>query len=191
MAITVSISLYVTRLILAALGSKDFGIFSVVGGAIAMLGFLNGSMTAATQRFMSYAQGEGDIHKINKIFNMSILLHLIIVCIIFFFLEIAGYFIFNGVLKIDSGRLDTAKMIYQFMIISTLFTVISVPYDALLNAHENMLFYAILGIIESLLKLAIAVYITYTTSDKLLYYGALMALLSIILLIINRDLLPF
>ena len=47
MAITVFISLYVTRLVLAALGSKDFGIFSVVGGTIAMLGFLNASMAAA------------------------------------------------------------------------------------------------------------------------------------------------
>ncbi len=186
MAVTVFISLYATRLVLAALGTKDFGLFSVVGGAIAMLGFLNASMAAATQRFMSFAQGAGDIHKINKIFNMSVLLHLIIAFVIFLLLEVAGYFFFNGILNIDPDRLKTAKLIYQFMIISTLFSVISVPYDALLNAHENMLFYAILGIIESVLKLAIALYITFISADKLLYYGALMALLSIILLILNR-----
>lgn len=186
MAITVFISLYATRLVLAALGSKDFGLFNVVAGAIAMLGFLNASMASATQRFMSFAQGEGDMVKINKIFNMSILLHLRIVLIIFLVLEVAGYFIFNGVLNIDPTRLLTAKLVYQFMIISTLFSVISVPYDALLNAHENMLFYAILGIIESLLKLAIALSLAYVAFDKLLIYGALMALLSITLLIINR-----
>lgn len=186
MAITVFISLYATRLVLAALGSKDFGLFSVVGGAIAMLGFLNASMASATQRFMSFAQGEGDMQKINKIFNMSILLHLRIVFVIFLVLEITGYFIFNSVLNIDPSRLYAAKWIYQFMIISTLFSVISVPYDALLNAHENMLFYAILGVIESLLKLTIAFSITYVTGDKLIYYGALTALLSITLLTINR-----
>lgn len=186
MAITVFISLYATRLVLLTLGSKDFGLFSVVGGAIALLGFLNASMSSATQRFMSFAQGAGNSEKINKIFNMSILLHLIIAFIIFLILEIAGYFFFNGILNIDPNRLGTAKLIYQFMIISTLFSVISVPYDALLNAHENMLFYAILGIIESVLKLAIAISITYITSDKLLYYGAMMAILSITLLIIYR-----
>ena len=186
MVITVFMSLYATRLILAALGSKDFGLFSVVGGTIAMLGFLNVSMSAATQRFMSYAQGEGDILKINKIFNMSVLLHLIIAFFILLVFEIAGYFLFNGVLNIEPGRVHTAKLIYQFMIISTLFSVISVPYDALLNAHENMLFYSILGIIESIFKLAIALIVTYIFIDKLLLYGALMALLSITLLIINR-----
>ena len=117
---------------------------------------------------------------------MSILLHLRIVLIIFLVLEITGYFIFNGILNIDPARMYSAKLIYQFMIISTLFSVITVPYDALLNAHENMLFYAILGIIESILKLAIAIFITYVNGDKLIYYGALMALLSIALLIINR-----
>lgn len=186
MAITVFISLYTTRLVLSALGSKDFGLFSVVGGAIALLGFLNASMSSATQRFMSFAKGEGNNEKINKIFNMSVLLHLIIAFIIFLLLEIAGYFFFNGFLNIDTERLDTAKLIYQFMILSTLFSVISVPYDALLNAHENMLFYAIVGIIESLLKLTIAISITYITADKLLYYGAMMAILSILILIIYR-----
>src|SRR6266542_4486204 len=143
MAITIFISLYSTRLVLSALGSRDFGLLSVVGGAIAMLGFLNASMASATQRFMSFAQGEGDTQKINKIFNMSILLHMRIVFIIFIVLEVTGYFIFHNVLNIDPTRIDTAKWIYQFMIVSTLFSVISVPYDALLNAHENMLFYAI------------------------------------------------
>lgn len=186
MAITMVISLYSTRLVLAALGVNDFGIFNVVGGAIAMLGFLNASMAGATQRFMSFAQGAGDLNKINKIFNMSVLLHLSIAAIIFVVLEIAGYFFFNGILNIATDRIATAKLIYQFMIVSTLFSVISVPYDALLNAHENMLFFSILGIIEAVLKLAIAFSITYLVGDKLLLYGLFMAILSVTLLILNR-----
>lgn len=62
-AITVFISLYVTQVILSTLGVEDFGIFNLVGGSIAMLTFLNLAMASATQRFMSYAQGEGDIKK--------------------------------------------------------------------------------------------------------------------------------
>ena len=41
LGITMFISIYTTRLILNALGATDFGIFNIVGGAIAMLGFLN------------------------------------------------------------------------------------------------------------------------------------------------------
>lgn len=44
MGITMFISLYTTRIILQALGASDFGVFNIVGGTIAMLGFLNISM---------------------------------------------------------------------------------------------------------------------------------------------------
>jgi O-antigen/teichoic acid export membrane protein len=186
MAITVFISLYTVRLVLSALGVKDFGLFNVVGGAIAMLGFLNGAMTEATQRYMSHSQGAGDIQRMNKIFNMSILLHGLIAILILILFEIAGYFFFHGILNIEPSRIETAKLIYQFMIISTIYTVISVPYNAILNAHENMLFYSLLGILEAVFKLSIAFTITYISGDKLKYYGALMALSSILLLIVNR-----
>jgi len=186
MAITVFISLYSTRLILSALGVADFGLFNLVGGVIAMLGFLNSSMASATQRFISYAQGEGDIEKVKRIFNMSSLLHWGIAILVLLLLEIAGYFFFNGFLKIDPSRVHVAKLIYQFMIISTLFTIISVPYEAVLTSHENMMVYAVIGVIEAVLKLGIAFYITYAQFDHLILYGLLMAVLSIILLIVKR-----
>lgn len=186
MAITILISLYAMRLVLAALGAADFGIFSVVGGAIAMLTFLNNAMTSASQRFMSFAQGEGDQEKQKKIFNVSVVLHLCIGIIIVGLLESAGYFFFNGILKIEPGRIVAAKMIYHFLVISTFVKVISVPYDALINAHENMLFVAILGIFEAFIKLAIAIYIGYTLNDKLIVYGLLMATLAVILLLVQR-----
>lgn len=186
MAITVFISLYATRLVLDALGVADFGLFNVVGGVIAMLGFLNSSMAAATQRFMSFAQGEGDLEKVKRIFNMSTVLHAGIAVLMVLVLEIAGYFFFNGILNIAPDRIEVAKIIYHFMVASTFFTVLSVPYEAVITSHENMLFYAILGIIEVILKLGIALYITYSALDHLIAYGFLMAALSIFLLILRR-----
>ena len=186
MAITVFISLYATRLILNALGAGDFGLFNVVGGAIAMLTFLNTAMAGATQRFMSFAQGEGNFNKQKHIFNVSIVLHFIIAALVVILLEVAGYFLFNGILKIPSDRIEVAKLIFQFMLVSTFFTIISVPYDAVINAHENMFLVAVLGIIEAILKLSIAIYVTHTSFDKLITYGVLMASLSIFLLIIRR-----
>ncbi|PRY11233.1 Na+-driven multidrug efflux pump [Pontibacter ummariensis] len=185
MGITVLISLYTTRLILEALGAKDFGIFNLVGGAIAMLGFLNAAMSGATQRFMSYAEGAGDTSQSKKIFNVSLVLHCLIAGLLVILLEVAGYFFFNGILTIPEGRLAAAKLIYHFMVVSTIFTVFSVPYDAVINAHENMLLFAILGIIEAVLKLSIALYIVQTDADKLVVYGMLMAALSIFLLLLR------
>ena len=185
MAVTVFLSLYTTKVVLSALGVTDFGIFNVVGGVISMLTFLNNAMSTATQRFMSFAEGAGDNLRQKKIFNVSILLHVIIALIIFILLQIAGYFLFDGVLNIPVSRLESAKMVYQFMIISTIFTVISVPYDAVINAHENMLLYSLVGVLESVLRLLIALYITNTFFDKLYIYGLLMALLSIFLMLLR------
>ena len=186
MGITVFISLYSTRLILNSLGVDDFGIFNVVAGSIAMLTFLNTAMAAATQRFMSFAQGAGDFDKLKSIFNVSLVLHLSIAILVLLLLEGVGYILLNGVLKIPEARVGAAKIIFQFAIASTFFTIISVPYDAVINAHENMFLFAILGILEALIKLAIAIYITYTAYDQLLVYGLLMALMSIFLLVIRQ-----
>ncbi|WP_289037012.1 hypothetical protein [uncultured Zobellia sp.] len=180
MAITMFISLYTTRLVLNALGASDFGIFNVVGGAIAMLGFLHAAMSSATQRFMSFYEGKGDKEKQKYIFNVSSVLHFGIAIGLVLVLLVAGYFFFNGILNIPADRMFAAKVIYGSLILSTAFTVMSVPYEAVLNAHENMLYYSIVGIIESLLKLAVALIIVYHAGDKLVLYGILMAVIPFI-----------
>lgn len=180
------ISLYTTRLILNSLGATDFGIFNIVGGAIAMLGFLNAAMAGATQRFMSYAEGEGNKDKQKSIFNVSVVLHFLIALAVGIALLVAGYFFFNGILNIPADRMHAARMVYYFMIISTMLTVMTVPYDAVLNAHENMLYYAIVGIIESVLKLGVALVVVHTLADKLIIYGGLMASISLTVMIVMR-----
>ena len=185
MAITVFISLYSTRLILSALGVADFGLFNLVGGLITMLAFINACMSEASQRFMSFAQGAGDVNRLKTIFNVSVTLHITIAIVLFLVLEIAGYIFFNYILNILPDRLYAAQLVYQFMIISTLFTVVSVPFDAVINARENMTLFAVLGVVEAMLKLIIAIAITKFAGDKLIMYGALMTLLSIFLLIVR------
>ena len=151
-----------------------------------MLGFLNGAMSGATQRFMNYSQGQGDIEKQKSIFNNSIVLHWCIAIAVLILLESAYFVFFNGVLNIEVDRIDAAKWVYHFAVISTLFTIITVPYDAAINAHENMLFYSVIGIIESIVKLVIALWIVYTDGDKLIWYAFLMALLTIVMLVVRQ-----
>ena len=59
-------------------------------------------------------------------------------------------------------------MVYLSLIISTLLTVMNVPYDAVMNAHENMRYYALVGILESFLKLAVAFACVDASGDKLI-----------------------
>lgn len=186
MAITMFVSLYTTRLILNSLGASDFGIYNIVGGAIAMLGFLNASMASATQRFMSYAEGEGDKEKQKYIFNISVVLHAGIAVFVAIVLLVVGYFFFNGILNIPAERMGAAKVVYLSLIISTLLTVMNVPYDAVMNAHENMRYYALVGILESFLKLAVAFACVDASGDKLIVYGVLMTCIPLFTLSIMK-----
>lgn len=149
MGVTVFISLYTTRLILSSLGASDFGIFNIIGGAIVMLGFLNSTMANATQRFMSYAEGKGDLLKKRQIFNVSFILHVGVAILTGLILLVAMYPFFNGVLNIPEERVLAAKIIYLSAMVSTLLTIVNVPYDAVMNAHENMLYYSLIGILNA------------------------------------------
>lgn len=185
--ITMGISLVSTRLILSTLGATDFGIFSLVGGIIAMLTFLNSSMAQVTQRFLNYNLGKGNQRRLSQIFNASVVLHLAIGFLVVIIIELFGLWAFDFMLKIPMDRLFAAKMVFHFIVISTFFSIISVPYDAIINAHEHMLFDSVVGIFQSLGILSIALSLPYAlASDKLIQYGFLMALLTLILLIVRR-----
>lgn len=181
MLITIVISLYSTRLVLQALGVKDFGIFNLVAGIIAFLSFINSALAISTQRYLSFYLGANRIDELRKVFSSSVILHLIIGISAIVLLEILGIFLFNGILNIPNERIDIARMVYHLMVVSTFFTINSVPYDAAIITHEDLLFESILGVVEAILKLAIAFYLISTVNDRLLFYGIFTALLIIII----------
>lgn len=93
---------------------------------------------------------------------------------------------FYRILNIESDRILSAKIIYISFIFSTLITIINVPYDAVMNAHENMLYYSVVGILDSLLRLGVAFACVYSSGDKLIVYGVLMALIPLLTLSIMK-----
>lgn len=184
MGLSMFVSLYSTRLILNALGSSDFGIFCIIGGAIGMLGFLNAAMSATTQRFINYAEGEGKPEKQKSIFTVSISIHFLLSLLMVIIFEIAYFFFFDGILNIPSDRISSAKWIYQLMLLSTVLTIQTVPYNAIINAHENMRYLSIIGIFQTLMKLVIALIVVHVYTDKLILYGILTTFVSLIFMII-------
>lgn len=178
MFITVVPSLYSTRLILEGLGVNDFGILSLLMGVLSMLNFFNAALSSSSLRFMSYAKGKDDFEEELSVFNIAILLHFsLAVLLVFAFTILSTYFV-NDVLTIDSNRLDVAQTIFYCLIIGMFFSVISVPYDALINAHEDMYIIAIIGIFQAFLTLGAALYIVSYEGDRLELYGYIMAIIS-------------
>jgi len=174
------LTLFTTRIVLKSLGAVDYGIFGVVGSAIAMLGFLNASMASATQRFMNYYEGRGIKEDKIKIYNSSVIIHIIlaiIVGLLFLFLE---NIVFDYLLKIEVERLLAARWIYRITILSTMVSILTVPFEAIVNSHEDLLFYSIVGIIDVILKFIFALYVSITPFDKLIVYGISVILVTVL-----------
>ncbi len=184
--ITMLISLVSVPMILNALGKSDYGLYNLIAGVISMLSFLNASMSITTQRYLSVAVGEKNNEKLNNIYNTSLVLHLIVGVIIVVLFEICYLFLFDGFLNIEPKRIHAAKIVYQFIVASTFFTIISVPFGALMNAKENMLAFSIIAIIDSLLKLILAFYLSRCTYDRLIVYGACIAVISFFNVLFNQ-----
>lgn len=173
--VSLVLGVFTTRILLQALGESDFGLYNVVGGAISMAGFLSASMSSATQRFLSYAEGKGESLRIRQYFNNSIIIHWGLAALMVVLFILSGLIFFNGVFNIPEGKFDAAVIVYGSMLVSTVFSITIVPYEAEINAHEDMLFFSILGVADVVIKLGIAVCVLFLHSDKLILYAILIA----------------
>ena len=177
--INIVLSFYSTRLILEILGVSDFGIYSLIAGVVTMLSFITNALIVTTQRFMSYHHGMQKKESLKKIFNDSIILHIILGFGIFIILEICSLFIFDGFLSIPIERISAAKFVYHFVALTLFFTFITAPYKALLVSNENIVYISVIDIIDSILKLLVAISLFYINFDGLILYALSLLLITI------------
>ena len=178
------ISLFTSRIILDVLGVDDYGIYNVVGGTISMFSIFSGSLSGAISRFITFGLGEGDLDKLKRTFVTSVNIQLGISAVIFVVAEVAGLWMLNSKLNIPADRLYAAHWVLQFSILSFVFGLISVPYNACIIAHEHMKVFAYMGILEVVLKLAFVVVLYFSPFDKLIVYSFCLFLISLLLRII-------
>ncbi len=176
----VCFNLYAIRVVLNTLGIEDYGIYTLVAGFVTLLAFLPGTMASATQRFFSYALGENDQEKLNKIFSANWVLYLAIATLIVLILETIGYWYLTQYIKIPTDRTSAALTLYHFTVASFALSVFSAPFMAVLIAHEDMHLYAIISIIESLLKLVAAIVLAHLPWDSLPLYGQLLLCVAVV-----------
>ena len=138
MLLMIVINLYTSRVILQVLGVEDFGINNVVGGVITMLGFLTGSLARASSRYITYDLGKGDMTVMKKTFGNILSIHLLLALLIIIIGETIGLWFMTTQLQIPDSRETAAFWVYQFSIVSFVLSVISVPYNASIIAHEKM-----------------------------------------------------
>ena len=184
MFLMILIGLYTSRVILKTLGVSDYGVYNVVGGMVSMFAFLNSAMVAASQRFISYELGCGDKERLNLVFCTSVNIHIVIAIVIFILAETIGLWFVNTQLVINVDRMVAANWVYQFSVLTFMVTVVSVPYNSCIVAHEHMRAFAYIGIIDACLKLVAVFLLLIFPYDKLIFYAFGVFVVSIIVRIL-------
>ena len=186
MACMIVVALYTSRVILHALGVDDYGIYQTVGGIVGLLSFVNSLLSAGTSRFLTFELGRGITERLKTTFSTLLSVHIVIALFFVIAAEVAGIWLIDAKLNIPAEQLVTAKIVFQFTILTGFFSITQVPYTAVIIAHENMKIYAYMGLLEVFLKLGVAVAIEFIASDKLLIFAALMCASQVFVLTLYR-----
>lgn len=184
LSIIMVVYLYTSRIILRALGIEDYGIYNVVAGVVALFSFFNTALSSATSRFITYELGRENFIELKKNFRTAFTIHLILAAIIFVLAETIGLWFVNSKLVIPVDRQVAANIIYQFSVLCCVVTIIQVPLNAEIIAHEKMEIYAYMGILDAVSKLLIAFIINKSIYDKLVVYGFLLFVITVFLFLV-------
>lgn len=194
MLLAMVVGLYTTRVLLDVLGVEDFGIYFVVAGFVALLGFMQGAMTTATQRYFAFDLGQNSGNNLRDLFNTSLQVHALLAICIVLLAETAGYWFVSTRLTIPEGRLDVALLAYHLSVASFAITVMTVPMTAMLMANERMGLFALMSMADILLKLAAVLLLPYLGYDHLSMYAVLLLVVSLLTLsgylLISRAIFP-
>lgn len=179
--LVMAVSLYTVRVVLAELGTEDYGIYNVVGGFVAMFSIISGSMALAVNRFITVEIGRDNVMQATRIFSTSVIILLLFSVLICIGLETFGVWFLNAQMDIPGGRMVAANWALQLSLLAFVINLMSVPYNAVIIAHERMSAFALISILEVTFKLAVVFVLKWMPFDKLIAYACLTTLVALII----------
>lgn len=181
MFLIMGITLYTSRIVLEELGVSDYGIYNLVGGIVAMIGFFNSAMSSATQRYLAHDIGKGNFQQLQKTFSATLTVHFGIAILGLIIAETLGLWYVNYKMVFPVDKTYAVNVVYQFSILTFLLSIIQVPYNALIIARERMKVYAYMSILEAILKLGTVFTLMLISNNKLIFYAILTFVVSFII----------
>lgn len=183
--LTMIIGIYTSRVLLATLGVGDYGIYNLVAGIVAMFASLKGVFASSIQRFLNFAKGLKDEEQENKIFNLSILIHLSLAVLFGLLVEIIGIWFIRAKLNIPSDSINTALFVFHCAVITTVIAIASIPFDAVVIANERFKYFAWLTLADAMLKLFIVYLLVLFPFHHLCIYAILLLLIGLLNVFVN------
>lgn len=172
-----------TRYVLQALGVESYGLYSVVGGIVSMMNFLNTSMVSTSYRFIAVEYGKKENGDVNKVYNIVRNIHFVLAVLLFLVADIFGIWYIDNYLNVDIKLIDDAYFILHISVITSVFSVLNVPHQGLVTADENFIFSSLVEVLRSVIKLILVIFLIYYIGNRLRMFSIIMALLSFVSLL--------
>lgn len=186
MFVMLAVGLYTSRVVLDVLGVSDYGIYNIIGGVVVLFSFINNALISATQRFLNFNLGKGDVDGVHRIFCMSMNAFFLLSILFLILAETIGLWFVRTQLNIPLERYNAALFVYQFTILTFIVNIVRIPYNASIIAYEKMDFYAYISLAEVILKLVVVYLLYITIYDKLVIYALLYAIIPILMNIVYK-----
>ncbi len=176
------LSLYSSRLILRALGVEDFGIYNAVGGLASMFWMVSSTLSSAVGRFLNFEMGRNNTEGLNEVFSLSLNVMFILAILAAGLAESIGVWFINNKMTIPSERMEVSRLIFHLSVLTLMTGFLAIPFNSAIIAHERMGFIALISIMETALKLGIAIILTSAikTGDKLAFYAISLAMTTVL-----------
>lgn len=174
MFILLIVSLFTARIVLNALGAEDRGIYEAVASFVSMMALLSNALSTAISRFLTVQIGKGDDATLKEVFATAKGILWGMALLIILVAEPLGIWYTGNVMNLPEGRVQAAQWLFQFSLATFIIGLVSIPYNACLISRERMGVYAVIGVVEGLLKLGVALAIMKAAQDRLIIYGLLM-----------------
>jgi len=166
------VALFTSRIVLQTLGVEDYGINNVVGGVVAMFGFISGTLSNITQRFISVELGKGgNLAVLRNIFSTSMVLHIAAAVVVLILAQTVGLWFLNTHLVIPAERMAAANWVYQFAVFGFVLTLLNAPLTALVISHEDMHVFGYMGIFDVVARLITVYLLVVVAGDKLVFFA--------------------
>ncbi|MBR5476839.1 MAG: lipopolysaccharide biosynthesis protein [Bacteroidaceae bacterium] len=178
MILQMAVYLYTSRVVIEALGFVDYGIYDVVGSVVMAMMFLNNSMLNCTQRFITYSLADGK--NVSAYFSQSLMIHALLGLLIVVVGGILGTVYIQQFMNLPAGRIADAMFVFYIALASSFITMVSVPYNALIIAHEHMGAFAAITIVDVVLKLSVAMLLFLFDDNRLRMYALLLFVSAIV-----------
>lgn len=162
------VGLYTSRIVLNTLGASDYGISNVVGGFVSLFAFLNATFSSCLQRFYNYEGGKSGDDGYIKVYSAGLRVHIVLAVIVFLLLESFGLWYVNNIMVLPEDRLVAANVVFQCAILNLLLIIIQIPFTGVILAKEKMDYYALVSVLDVVLKLALILVLPHVDFDKLI-----------------------